>query len=425
MNIHYFTLGCKVNQYETQAIREILNNKGNTDNTKSSADAIVINSCTVTAESDKKTRQLVRRCRRKSPQAIIVLTGCMVQAFPEHSKTLCEADIIIGNKDVAAVAEALINYQNEKVFSFKKHDKTDYYNTPAISDFGERTRAFVKIQDGCERYCTYCAIPKARGRIRSRRLDDLEIEVKNLAQNGYCEIVLVGINLSTFGKGENYNLCDAVELVSKIAGIKRIRLGSLEPDLMTDEMLSRLNAVDEFCPQFHLSLQSGCDETLKRMNRHYDSAFYEDLVARIRRTFKNSAVTTDIMVGFAGESDEEFEKSLEFARKIAFARTHVFVYSKRDGTIAANLPNQVPDSEKQIRAKRMAEVTTRCENEFLSKQIGHHFPVLFENFDGKYSYGYTENYTRVYVESSEDLCGKIIDVKLIKAENEICYGELI
>ncbi|MDO4607686.1 MAG: tRNA (N(6)-L-threonylcarbamoyladenosine(37)-C(2))-methylthiotransferase MtaB [Clostridia bacterium] len=425
MNIIFYTLGCKVNQYETEAMREALFGLGHTSDKALPVDAVVINSCTVTAESDRKTRQLVRRCRRNYPNAVITLTGCMVQAFPEKSKELTEADIIIGNRDISAVIEAINNYNQNKVFTVISHEKDDIYNTIGISSFDERTRAFMKIQDGCDRFCTYCIIPFARGRVRSRKLDDIKAEAQRLALNKYKEIVLVGINLTSYGKGENFDLCDAIDAVCSVDGIKRVRLGSLEPDHITDEMLTRMKAQDKFCPQFHLSLQSGCDQTLKRMNRHYDTAFYADLVKRIRNTFDNAAITTDIMVGFAGESDEEFNKSLEFAKNIGFAKAHIFAYSRRKGTIADGLKNQVDNATKETRAHLMAEVTQQTEIEFLKSQVGNIYPVLFETQENDLNEGYTPNYTKIIIENKKPLTGQILNVLIKAIKVDCCIGELV
>ncbi len=425
MNILFQTLGCKVNQYETEAMREALQNLGHTNDKSLPIDAVIINSCTVTAESDRKTRQLVRRMRRQYPNAIIALTGCMVQAFPDEANNLREADIVIGNRDVSKIVNAINQYDNKRIFEISEHRSGDLYNTIGLSSFNERTRAFMKIQDGCDRFCTYCIIPFARGRVRSRAVKDIKAEAERLANNGFCEIVLVGINLTSYGKGENFDLCDAVDAVCEVDGIKRVRLGSLEPDHITDEMLSRFKSQPKFCPQFHLSLQSGCDETLKRMNRHYDSAFYEDLVNRIRATFENAAITTDIMVGFAGETEEEFNQSLQFAKKISFARAHIFAYSRRSGTVAAGLKEQVNNAEKQSRAHQMAEVTKQTETEFLKSQIGNTYPVLFETQGNDTNEGYTPNYTRVIVNTKKTLTGKIHDVLIKSIKNDYCIGELI
>ena len=425
MNILFQTLGCKVNQYETEAMREALLACGHTSDKDISVDAVIINSCTVTAESDRKTRQLVRRCRREFPNAIITLTGCMVQAFPDDANKLTEADIIIGNRDITKIVEAINNYKNTRIFSVVEHKNGDLYNTIGLSNFNERTRAFMKIEDGCDRFCTYCIIPFARGRVRSRAVADVKAEAERLAKNGFCEIVLVGINLTSYGKGEDFNICDAIDAVCQVDGIKRVRLGSLEPDHITDEMLSRFKSQPKFCPQFHLSLQSGCDATLNRMNRHYDSAFYEDLVNRIRNTFENAAITTDIMVGFAGETQEEFNQSLDFAKKIGFARAHIFAYSRRNGTIAAGLKSQVSNTDKQNRARLMAEATKQTEIEFLKSQVGNVYPVLFENQENSLAEGYTPNYTRVVVSTEKTLTGQILNVLIDSVKDDYCIGKLI
>ena len=425
MNIIFHTLGCKVNQYETETMREALVNLGHTNDKQLPVDAIIINSCTVTAESDRKTRQLVRRMRRDYPEAVVVLTGCMVQAFPKEAEKLHEADIVIGNRDVLKVIYAINNYNNNRIFEINRHQNDDLYNTIGLSSFNERTRAFMKIQDGCDRFCTYCIIPFARGRVRSRAVADIKAEAERLANNGFCEIVLVGINLTSYGKGEEFNICDAVDAVCEVDGIKRVRLGSLEPDHITNEMLNRFNAQAKFCPQFHLSLQSGCDETLKRMNRHYDTAFYADLVSRIRAIFSDASITTDIMVGFAGETEDEFKKSLKFAKDIGFARAHIFAYSRRSGTVAAGLKNQVSNAQKQTRAHLMAEATKQTETKFLNSQIGGTFPVLFEKQENGIAEGYTPNYTRVICKTEKVLAGQILDVLIESVKKDYCIGKLI
>ena len=428
MKVAFYTLGCKVNQYETEAMREAFAAAGHTVVPDSAPfDAIVINSCTVTAESDRKTRQTVRRFRKERPDAAVILTGCMVQAFSDEAKALAEADIIAGNTDVKKIVEYAENFlsDGERIFAVSDHKKEERFNTPSLNNFAERTRAYMKIEDGCERFCTYCIIPTARGFVRSKPLNEIKKEAENLSHAGFSEIVLVGINLTSYGKGENFDLADAVDAVCSVKGIKRVRLGSLEPDHMSDEMLSRFKKQEKFCPQFHLSLQSGCDETLKRMNRRYDTAFYRDLVSRIRKSFENAAITTDIMVGFAGETEEEFEKSLAFAREIGFAKAHIFAYSRRAGTVAYALPNQVSNAEKARRSRLMSEATLKTENEFLSSLAGKVFPVLFETAQDGFAEGYTANYSRVKVQSDKPHTGEILNVKIIKAEKDYCLGEFV
>lgn len=428
MKIAFHTLGCKVNQYETEVMRESFIKNGYTvvpDNAP--FDIIIINSCTVTAESDRKTRQTLNRFRKENPEAVIVLTGCMVQAFAEKSKDLTAADIIVGNTDVAKIEKSVHRFlqEGERIFEVSEHKRTERFNTPNIKEFAERTRAYMKIEDGCDRFCTYCIIPTARGFVRSKPIVDIKKEAEELAKNGFIEIVLVGINLTSYGKGEDMNLCDAVDAVCEVEGIKRVRLGSLEPDHITDRMLMRLKAQEKFCPQFHLSLQSGCDATLKRMNRHYDTAFYRDLVTRIRNMFPDSAITTDIMVGFAGETEEEFLESVNFAKEMGFAKSHIFAYSRRNGTVAYNLKGQISKQEKSNRSKQMIEVTNQTEKEFLEGQIGKTVSVLFETNENGFSEGYTKNYTRVKVKTETAHSGEILNVKLISAKNGYCIGEFV
>ena len=425
MNFHFKTLGCKVNQYETQAMKEAVVKLGHTAENLLPADYVIINSCTVTAESDRKTRQMLHRVRNDNPGATIVLTGCMVQAFPEKAKELSDADIIIGNRSTVDVIKAIKNYNREKFFSVIPHEKIDEFTGYSISGFSERTRAFMKIEDGCNRYCSYCIIPKARGFVRSKSLADIKTEAQALAHNGYYEIVLVGINLSAFGLGTEFNLCDAVDAVCSVEGIKRVRLGSLEPDHVSDEMLFRLSKQEKFCPQFHLSLQSGCDRTLKRMNRHYDTSFFRDLVNRIRSCFDNAAITTDIMIGFPGETDDEFSESCVFVDEIGFARCHIFAYSRRKGTVADNMPDQISNSTKQTRAKIMSDIAGLSQKNFLVMQKDGVYPVLFEKLKSSHNEGYTPNYTRVIVDTSENLQGQIRNVKITTVFDDYAIGKLI
>ncbi len=423
MNIAFYTLGCKVNQYETQVMREAFINKGHTAvPTSAPFDVLIINSCTVTAESDRKTRQILHRFRKNNPNAVIVLTGCMVQAFSQKSKALEGADIVIGNTDVMRVIGCVEQFllDGKPIFEVGEHMRTERFNTPSIENFSERTRAYMKIEDGCDRFCSYCIIPTARGWVRSKPIDEIKAEAERLAKNGFVEVVLVGINLTSYGKGENIDICDAIDVVCEVEGIKRVRLGSLEPDHITDEMLERIKRQDKFCPQFHLSLQSGCDATLKRMNRHYDTAFYRDLVKRIRNTFENAAITTDIMVGFAGESEQEFSESLAFAKEIGFAKSHIFAYSRREGTVAYGLPNQVSNADKADRSKRMIEATIKTEQAFLENLIGKTMNVLFEAENE----GYTENYCRVVVKNADVSTGEIHPVRIIERKNDILIGQI-
>ena len=429
MNIAFYTLGCKVNQYETQSLREAFMRLGHTPvGEDASFDAVVINSCTVTAESDRKTRQVLHRFRRENPNAAIVLTGCMVQAFSDEAKQLLSAaDVIVGNTDVMKTVELTERFlrEGEKIYEILPHARKERFNTPDITDFAERTRAYMKIEDGCDRFCSYCIIPTARGFVRSRPKEDIKKEAEELAKKGFSEVVLVGINLSSYGKGEDMDLCDAVDAVCEVEGIKRVRLGSLEPDHISDSMLERFKNQPKFCPQFHLSLQSGCDRTLKRMNRHYDTAFYTDLVRRIRKMFPSAAITTDIMVGFAGETEEEFRESVDYLKAIGFAKAHVFAYSRRKGTVAYGLPEQVTKAEKSRRSRIMCEAAAECEAESLKTMVGSTQKVLFETYENGKAFGYTENYSRVFVSSPGDLNGKIKEVNIISSTADCLAGELL
>lgn len=426
MKIAFYTLGCKVNQYESNWLGEIMKAVGFTVVPHNEdADVYVINSCTVTAESDRKTRQTVRRFKRTHPDSVVVLTGCMPQAFPESAEKLAEADIVMGNRNNHKLPEFLNEYynKNERLVRIEEHKTGDEFVPCEISDFEGRTRANVKIEDGCNRFCSYCAIPYARGRVRSKSLSQLSSELDALKEKGFLEIVLVGINLSAYGTDCGKNICDAVRLASE-KGFERIRLGSLEPDHITDEIISELAEISNFCPQFHISLQSGCTKTLKNMNRHYTAEEYYHLCEKLRENFPDASLTTDIMVGFSYETDEDFEESVSFAEKVGFEKVHVFPYSVRKGTRAAAFP-QVDAAIKEKRTHEMIERTEKIRKEFLKKQIGRTVSVLFETRSKNgYTEGYTMNYTPVKVKDKIP-CGQIFDVKITDTDGDFCIGEII
>lgn len=429
MDFNILTLGCKVNQYESQAMREALLKNGYfLSQNKDKADITVINTCTVTSVSDAKNRKLIHRVRRQNPDGIIVLTGCMPQAFPDEMKELDECDIILGNKERSKLVPAIEAYladKNRLVDIPEYFNRDDMYENLTVSSFGEHTRAFIKIEDGCNRFCSYCIIPYARGRVRSKPLSALKTELENVALGGYREVVLVGINLSAYGSGEDYDLADAVETACSIEGIERVRLGSIEPEQMDKELISRLAAQEKLCPQFHLSLQSGCDKTLKAMNRHYDTREYAEIVGNLRAAFPNSSMTTDVMVGFAGESEEDFQASMAFVKQIGFAKVHVFPYSLRKGTRAESLPDHVCPAEKERRAKLMGELVDNSRKEFLQSQVGLIEEVLFERLRHGYLEGYTKNYTPVHVTGGgSSLCGEVRRVRLTAAAGDYCEGVL-
>lgn len=426
MRFYIFTLGCKVNQYESQIMHENLVNSG-FDYTKeyNDADIIIINSCTVTSASDSKAVKLMHRIKRENPQSVLVLTGCLPQAFPEDERFI-EADIILGNKSRSILVSTIQQYLTNRVriINISKHETGDDFESMSINNFTERTRAFVKIEDGCNRFCSYCIIPYARGRVRSKPLDELKNEIEVLSKRGFKEVVLVGINLSAYGQEFGMDLSDAIETACAVDGIKRVRLGSLEPERMDEATIARISKQPKLCPQFHLSLQSGCDATLKRMNRHYNTNEYYEIVENLRKAFDNCAITTDIMVGFPGETDEEFNESLEFAKKVAFAKVHTFAYSRRPGTVADRAENQVAESVKNIRSKQMIDLTTKTQEEFLQSQIGKTEPVLFEREKNGYYEGHTMNYTQVIVKCDMDISNQILNVKITEADKNRCVGVL-
>jgi len=427
MVVAFHTLGCKVNQYETQAMRRILEQAGYETVEFSQAspapDVLIINSCTVTGESDRKLRQLLRRFRRLIPQGVLVLTGCMPQAYPEKSALLTEADIVLGNASRSDILSRLEEYlaQHKKIVDIPEHSKS--YEPLQIDDFQGRTRAFIKIQDGCNRFCSYCIIPYARGRVRSRPPEDIRAELERLASKGYKEVVLVGINLTAYGQDNGLTIADAVDAACQVDGIERVRLGSLEPDFITDETIARMKMQPKLCPQFHLALQSGCDTTLKRMNRHYTTSEYADLCARLRKHFPNCALTTDVMVGFPGETDEDFEDSCHFVDSIAFSRVHVFAYSRRPGTIADRLPNQIDNAEKNRRSKKMATVCRRSAELYANQYVGKTIPVLLETpYPDGTTDGHTDTYLTVRVKTKQP-SGSIINVTITGCEGETLYAE--
>lgn len=428
MKVHVITLGCKVNQYESQAMLQQLLHAGFSPSMGESADVVLINSCTVTATSDHKVRQTLHRARRQNPGAVIVLTGCMPQAFPEEAEALTDADVILGNSNRSALLPDILTYlsTHQRIIDIVPHERKGSFEPMQIEDFQERTRAFIKIQDGCNRFCSYCIIPYARGRVRSKPLEDLEQELRLLGERGFREIVLTGINLSAYGQELDLHLCDAVEAACRMPGIERVRLGSLEPEQLSLPVIQRLAAQKKLCPQFHLSLQSGCDATLRRMNRHYDTAEYREIVQNLRAAFPNAAITTDIMVGFAGETEQEFAESLAFAEEIGFAKVHVFAYSRRPGTVAYSAPDQLTKEVKDRRSKAMIEVTLGTMREFFQRQVGQTAGVLFERecTPGVYE-GYTENYTPVMVSSEKPLHGQILPVRITSAGEDGCTGELL
>ncbi len=427
MKFYMTTLGCKVNQHESQLMAQQLRSLGMEQQTASAgADVIVINSCSVTSTADQKTRQMLHRLRRENPEAVICVSGCVPQACPDKVATLGDADIIIGNANREVLPGHITHFlqQRSPIVDIVPHTEKSGLGS-GIVDFGERSRAYIKIEDGCNRFCAYCIIPYARGRVRSRAVEDIRKESESLAQAGYREAVLVGINLSAYGQDCGLTLADAVKAVASVDGIERIRLGSVEPDLLSSELLECLAEEKKFCPQFHMSIQSGCDATLERMRRKYDTADYTRLVETIRARFDNPSITTDIMVGFPGETDEEFAASLAYFGQVGFARAHCFIYSRREGTVAAEMPDQVRPDIQNTRAALLRAAAEAAADRFLQSQIGTVASVLAERQreDGMWE-GYSRNYTPVRFSGIAER-GQIVNVRLTAVADGTCTGEVI
>ena len=410
-------LGCKVNSYETDAMAQLLEKAGYEIVPFSEiADVYIVNTCSVTNMADRKSRQMLHKAKKQNPDAVVVATGCYVQTAVDKVKEDLAIDIIIGNNKKKEVVPILEEYfkENEKDFVIDINNTSEYEDLE-ISTVTEHTRAHMKIQDGCNNFCSYCIIPYARGRIRSRKMDSIREEMVRLAEKGFKEIVLTGINLGCYSDGEK-TLIDVIEMADEIEGIERVRLGSLDPEVITPDFVERIGKCRKICPHFHLSLQSGCNNTLKAMNRHYTAEEYFEKCEMLRSVFENPAFTTDIIVGFPGESDEDFETSLEFAKKVEFSRIHVFKYSKRDGTVTAKMPNQVDERIKTKRSDILIAAGEELVKKYNENKLGTYDFVLWEErkqINGReYWVGHTPDYVEVALETDEELAGKIQKVAL-------------
>ncbi len=389
------------------------------------ADIYVINTCTVTNMSDRKSRQMLRRVREQNKDTIIVACGCYVQVAEEDLEKIEEIDLILGNNEKKKIVEYVENYMknNEKMAEVE-----DVMHKREFVDFGdviytEKTRAVIKIQDGCDRFCTYCIIPYARGRVRSRKPESIKTEIEKIAKEGIKEVVITGIHIASYGKDfkEEYKLIDLLEEINKIDGIERIRLGSIEPLLITEEFIKRLVKLEKVCHHFHLSLQSGCDETLKRMNRRYTTAEFTEIVERLRKYYNDVILTTDIIVGFPQESEEEFEKTYEFLKKVNFYKMHVFKYSQRKGTKAAVMAGQIDGNKKEERSQRLIQLSDENEKKYNEYYIGKEVDILFEEEKNGQYRGHTKNYILGLLENNEqheNLENKIVKVKCIGVEKD-------
>ena len=435
--VSFYTLGCKVNQYETNAMEQqfIKNNYEIVENTQK-ADIYVINTCTVTNMAERKSRQMLRRVKEINPFAVLVVCGCYAQVAKNELEQIPEIDIILGINEKNEIVQIVENYMEKMAEQDKKSQEAeidDVSKQKEFLDFGdvtctEKNRAVVKVQDGCNMFCSYCIIPYARGRIRSRKIESVVSEIEKIAKEEIKEVVITGIHVASYGKDfDNENtskkirLIDLLEAINKIDGIDRIRLSSLEPTIVDEEFATRLSKLDKICDHFHLSLQSGCDETLKRMNRKYTTQIYRDAVATLRKYYPEASFTTDVIVGFPGETDEEFAKTYEFLKEIDFYRLHVFKYSPRRGTVAEKMPNQIDGNEKEERSNKLIELSNSTENKHNQSYIGKTVKVLFEEFEDGFFKGHTTNYMMVKVadeeEQSDKFVNKILDVK-IKENND-------
>lgn len=392
------------------------------------ADVYIINTCTVTNMSDRKSRQIIRRAKQINPDSILVATGCYAQTAQEELEQIADIDLIVGNtekKDIAKIVEKYgDNRDSERVKISDINKQKEFVDFGSVT-YTEKTRAVIKVQDGCNNFCSYCIIPYAKGRVRSRKLESVVKEITEIAANGIKEVVITGIHVASYGIDfdNNTRLIDLLEAIQKIDGIERIRLGSLEPNIITEEFVNRLKKVTKMCDHFHLSLQSGCDETLKRMNRKYTAQAFEKEVNLLRRTFPDVALTTDVIVGFPGETEEEFNETYKYLSKIRFAKLHVFKYSPRKGTVAAKMKNQIDSAVKEKRSHKLIELSNECEIEFLDRYIGKKVKVLFEKQDGKYIKGHTTNYLVVKVKE-EKLENQIKEVKIVSRDELELIGEM-
>lgn len=423
-------LGCKVNQYESEAIAELFAERGyEIVGIDEPADIYIINTCTVTNFGDKKSRQLIRKVKRLNAGAVVAAIGCYAQTAPEEIKNIDGVNLVIGTKGRKDIVDLVESYIPEMgvVCTVGEISKEREFEHLSINKLADRTRAYLKIQDGCSQFCSYCIIPYARGPIRSREPKDIMDEVHTLAENGFKEIILTGIHVASYGKDlKGTTLLDVIRQVQSTEGIERIRFSSVEPNLITRDFAAQLSQMNKVCSHFHLSLQSGCDRTLKRMNRKYDTAAYAEAVGILREYFPDVALTTDIIAGFPGETDEDFEESIEFAETIGFSKIHAFPYSPKKGTPAAAMQDQIQNSVKNERTGRLIALSDAMGDKFIEGFIGKVMPVLYEQEISENLYeGYTENYIRVTAESQTNIKNKILDTKILSAEKERANGEIL
>ena len=427
----FHTLGCKVNQYETEAMEELFEkNEYAIVSEDEIADIYVINTCTVTNLSDRKSRQIIRRAKKKNKDSIVVVVGCYSQVSPDEVAGIEGVDVVIGTTDRNRIVELCEEVKKDRQqINIVRSVKTETeFETINIDTIKGKTRAYMKIQDGCNQYCTYCIIPYARGPIRSRELKNIINETEKLAEAGFKEIVFTGIHIASYGKDiKDIQLIQVLEEVAKVEGIERIRFSSIEPTIINDEFMKKLVSIGKICDHFHLSLQSGSDSVLKRMNRNYTTREYKDIVDVIRKYMPDAGITTDIIVGFPGESDDEFKETLEFVREIEFSRIHVFKYSPREGTPAAKYSDQINGNIKNQRSEKLISLGENLMIEFNSKFIDKSLSVLFEEKSREEDLieGYTTNYIRVKSKSDEEYIGNIEDVNILLSKEDYLIGDIL
>jgi threonylcarbamoyladenosine tRNA methylthiotransferase MtaB len=426
--VAFYTLGCKVNQYETEAMEELFKKRGySIVSPDENADIYVINTCTVTNLGDRKSRQFIRRAKKINKDSIVAAVGCYSQIAPEEVEKIEGVDIVIGNIDKDKIVDLCEKAKTERkkiniVKNIRSYKEFENLNREEVNS---KTRAYIKIQDGCNQYCSYCIIPYARGPIRSRKLDDIIIEARRLADSGFKEIILTGIHVASYGKDlGDVNLLDVISKVNEIEGIERIRLSSMEPTFIDEKFMQKAVEIKKLCDHFHLSLQSGSDTVLKRMNRKYTKNQYRDIVALIRKYMPKAGITTDIIVGFPGETEEEFNETCDFVNEIGFSRIHVFKYSPRNGTPASKMENQIHGSKKHERSEKLISLGDKLMDKFNSQFIGRTIEVLFEEEKDGYYEGYTTNYVRVKSLSKDNIQGNILPVKIINKENDFLIGKI-
>ena len=429
MRVCFYTLGCKVNLNETGALEQMFRSAGFTIVPEGEeADVFVVNSCTVTNFGDQKSRKWLRRAKRENPGAVTVLTGCYPQAFPEEAAQFMEADLVCGNGDRKAILENVMKLLDghERIVAIAPHARGERFEELPVERFETHTRAFIKVEDGCNRQCAYCVIPRARGPVRSRSEISILEELRRLAASGYCEVVLTAISLPSYGKDTGTGLAELVEHAAAVAGIERIRLGSLDPDMLTDDDIRRLAAVPKLCPQFHLSLQSGSSKTLRAMRRPYTTEQYAAVAAKLREAFgeENVSITTDVIVGFPGETEQDFEDSMAFVAGQRFLKVHVFPYSRREGTPAFDFPNQVPEHEKESRSRRMTAAVEKVRAELAHAAQGRTAQVLLETpLSSTLFTGYTKQYLPVVVNAPGHKSGEIVTVTLGEWDGKRCRAQ--